>query len=103
MGKSCAAMKSLYASFFPAPGIPQHADSLPPAYPAIRRAQRLSYAAASVLADLPASEGRQALLEAPSISARLRLVLAALRKHRSVLAAVVAVKGLSSGGGEAAE
>ncbi|GAB4819423.1 hypothetical protein N2152v2_006469 [Parachlorella kessleri] len=57
---------------------------------------------ASVLADLPASEGRQALLEAPSISARLRLALAALRKHRSVLAAVVAVKGLGPGG-EAAD
>ncbi len=85
-----------------ATGTHQDVRSLPSAYPAIRRAQRLSYAVASVLADLPASEGRQALLEAPRISARLRLALAALRKHRSVLAAVVAVKGLGPGG-EAAD
>ncbi len=77
------------------PGAPP-AGSLHPSYPAIRRAQRLSYALASVLADVSPNEGRQALLEAPSVSARLRLALAGLRKHRSVLAAVVAVQGLSS-------
>lgn len=66
----------------------------PPDYPALRRAQRLSFACAALLADLSATEGRQAWVEACSICARLRLGLAALRKHRQVLAAVVAVEGL---------
>jgi hypothetical protein len=47
-----------------------------------------------MLANVPADEARQAWVEAGSVSARLRLGLAALRKHRQVLAAVVAVEGL---------
>lgn len=66
----------------------------PPDYPALRRAQRLSFACAALLADLSATEGRQAWVEAGSTCGRLRLALAALRKHRQVLAAVVAVEGL---------
>lgn len=66
----------------------------PPDYPALRRAQRLSFACAALLADLSATEGRQAWVEAGSTCTRLRLALAALRKHRQVLAAVVAVEGL---------
>ncbi|PRW20778.1 Meiotic nuclear division 1 [Chlorella sorokiniana] len=61
-----------------------------PDWPALRRLQHLSYAVTSQLANISASEGRQAFVEAPSICARLRLGLAALRKHRQVLAAVVA-------------
>ena len=49
---------------------------------------------ASMLANVSAAEGRQAWVEAPSICSRLRLGLAGLRKHRQVLAAVVAVEGL---------
>ena len=41
----------------------------------------------------------QALLEASSISARLRLLLGVLRKHRSVLTAVAAMKDLAGGEG----
>ena len=66
----------------------------PDAYPALRRVSRLSFALTTMLADLSPTEGRQAWAEAPSICARLRLGLAALRKHRQVLAAVVAVEGL---------
>jgi hypothetical protein len=65
-----------------------------PDYPATRRLQRLSFAVASMLANVSAAEGRQAWVEAPSICSRLRLGLAGLRKHRQVLAAVVAVEGL---------
>lgn len=53
-----------------------------PDWPALRRLQHLSYAVTSQLASVSASEGRQAFVEAPSICARLRLGLAALRKHR---------------------
>lgn len=53
-----------------------------PDWPALRRLQHLSYAVTSQLASISASEGRQAFVEAPSICARLRLGLAALRKHR---------------------
>ncbi|KAL4451643.1 hypothetical protein ABPG75_007305 [Micractinium tetrahymenae] len=66
----------------------------PPDYPALRRAQRLSFACAALLANVNAAEGRQAWVEAGSVCTRLRLGLAALRKHRQVLAAVVAVEGL---------
>lgn len=65
-----------------------------PDWPTLRRLQRLPFAAVSLLANVSGSEGRQAFLEAPSVCARLRLALAALRKHRQVLAAVVAVEGL---------
>lgn len=65
-----------------------------PDWPTLRRLQRLSFAVVCMLANVSGSEGRQAFLEAPSTSARLRLGLAALRKHRQVLAAVVAVEGL---------
>ena len=67
-----------------------------PQYPALRRIQRLSFALASSLGDVSASEGRQAWLEVNSIAGRLRLGLAALRRHRGVLAAVVAVRNLAS-------
>ncbi len=53
-----------------------------PDWPALRRLQHLSYAVTSQLANISASEGRQAFVEAPSICARLRLGLAALRQHR---------------------
>lgn len=66
-----------------------------PQYPALRRMQRLSYAAAISLMDMTPSEGRQAVLEANSVGARLRLVLASLIKHRKVLSAIAAVRGLS--------
>jgi Lon protease-like protein len=65
-----------------------------PGYPALRRVQRLSFALASCLADTSVAEGRQAVLEAPSISSRLRLALASLRRQRRVLAAVAAVRDL---------
>lgn len=66
-----------------------------PCYPPLRRVQRLSFALASSLGDVSASEGRQAWLEVNSVADRLRLGLAALRRHRGVLAAVVAVRNLS--------
>lgn len=65
-----------------------------PEYPSLRRAQRLSFAVVSLLGNVTAAEGRQAWVEAGSTCARLRLGLAALRSHRRVLAAVVAVEGL---------
>lgn len=76
------------------PAVLPPSPSLHPSYPPIRRAQRLSYALASVLGGISTDEGRQALLEAPSICARLRLIVAGLRRHRAVLAAVVAVQDL---------
>lgn len=76
-----------------AAGPGQHAH---PAYPPLRRAQRLSYALASAIGSVTNSEGRQEWLEAISIAARLRLGLEALRTHRSVLAAVVEVRKLDS-------
>jgi hypothetical protein len=71
----------------------QHGPGAHPDYPALRRAQRLSFAVTSLLGNVT-SEGRQAYVEAGSISARLRLGLAALRLNRHVLAAAVALKGL---------
>lgn len=62
------------------------------AYPSLRRAQRLSYALAAVLTDVSADEGRQALIEAGSTTARLQIQLARLRKHQNVLAALLAVE-----------
>ncbi|KAH7617703.1 hypothetical protein Ndes2526B_g07569 [Nannochloris sp. 'desiccata'] len=70
-----------------------------PAFPNLRRVQRLSFALASSLGDVSASEGRQAWLEVHSVAGRLRLGLSALRRHRDVLAAVVAVRNLSDNGG----
>ena len=67
-----------------------------PDYPPLRRAQRLSFALANMLPAFANSEARQALLEAGSTSARLRLVVAALRQQRNRLAAVAVLKGLSS-------
>jgi hypothetical protein len=67
--------------------------------PPLRRAQRLSYALASILGDVSPDEGRQALLEAGSTSARLRLGLAALRRRRVELQVALAM--LGGGGGEA--
>jgi Lon protease-like protein len=66
--------------------------------PPLRRAQRLSYALASILGDVSPDEGRQALLEAGSTSARLRLGLAALRRRRVELQVALAM--LGGGGGE---
>eukprot|EP00887_Chlorella_sp_A99_P001815 scaffold19.g1815.t1 len=51
-----------------------------PAYPALRRAQRLSYALANLLPTFSGSEARQALLEAGSTAARLRMIVAGLRE-----------------------
>jgi len=67
-----------------------------PEYPALRRTQRLSYALASRLGSVANSEGRQAWLEAPSVTSRLRKGVSGLVAHRSVLAAVVAVQSLDS-------
>jgi Lon protease-like protein len=70
-----------------------------PGFPQLRRIQRLSFALASSLGDVSASEGRQAWLEVHSVAGRLRLGLSALKRHRDVLAAVVAVRNLSDSGG----
>ena len=72
----------------------QQQAGAPPDYPALRRLHHLANATTSMLANVSATEGRQAWVEAGSLCARLRLGLAALRKHRQVLAAVVAVEGL---------
>ena len=66
-----------------------------PAYPALRRLERLSYLGVTVMANVSNSEGRQALLEAPSLCARLRILLAALRQQRGMLGAIVALKQVS--------
>jgi hypothetical protein len=64
-----------------------------PRYPGLRRAQRLSFALASII-DVAPGEGRQALLEAGSVAARLRAAAGRLVRQRKVLAALAAVKGL---------
>jgi len=74
-----------------------------PGFPSLRRVQRLSFALASSLGDVSASEGRQAWLEVHSISGRLRLGLSALKRHRDVLAAVVAVRNLRDNGGSSGD
>lgn len=68
--------------------------SADPLYPPLRRAAKLSWAAALVTGQVDTDKGdmRQALLEAPSIASRLRFVLAVLQKHAKVLAALAAVK-----------
>jgi hypothetical protein len=72
-----------------------HAD---PLWPPLRRAARLSWAAALACCqpDLDKGERLQALLEAPSIAHRLRFVLAVLSKQAKVLAALAAVKDVGS-------
>jgi hypothetical protein len=60
-------------------------------YPVARRLQRLSYTLLSVVNEFSEVEARQAALEAGSVTARLKLGLAALRWHSKVLAAVAAV------------
>lgn len=81
---------ALYA-FAASEGTDVHAD---PLYPPLRRAAKLSWAAALVTGQVDTDKGdmRQALLEAPSIASRLRFVLAVLQKHAKVLAALAAVK-----------
>jgi hypothetical protein len=69
-----------------------------PLWPPLRRAAKLSWAAALVTGELDLDKGpqtsdlRQALLETSSIALRLRYVLAVLQKHAKVLAALAAVK-----------
>jgi hypothetical protein len=66
-----------------------------PAYPALRRAQRLSFAIMAVLVDtISPSEGRQAFIEAGSTTARLRMALARICHHRRVMQAVAAMEDL---------
>eukprot|EP00775_Hariotina_reticulata_P008771 gene8771-8950_t len=78
-----------------ADGMDVHAD---PLWPPLRRAARLSWAAALACCqtDLDKGERLQALLEAPSIAHRLRFVLAVLSKQAKVLAALAAVKDVGS-------
>jgi hypothetical protein len=67
-----------------------HAD---PQWPPLRRAARLSWAAALATGrELEQGELRQALLECTSVASRLRFVLDVLQKHAKVLAALAAVK-----------
>lgn len=85
---------SQYA-FAASEGMDVHAD---PLWPPLRRAAKLSWAAALVTGEFDLDKGpqtsdlRQALLETPSIASRLRYVLAVLQKHARVLAALAAVK-----------
>jgi hypothetical protein len=85
---------SKYA-FAASEGMDVHAD---PLWPPLRRAAKLSWAAALVTGEFDLDKGpatsdlRQALLETPSIASRLRYVLAVLQKHAKVLAALAAVK-----------
>jgi hypothetical protein len=71
-----------------------------PLWPPLRRAAKLSWAAALATGELDLDKGpqtselRQALLETCSITSRLRYVLAVLQKHAKVLAALAAVKDL---------
>lgn len=58
------------------------------------RLQRLSYMLVLLMPEVSASEGRQAVLEIPSIASRLLMVIGSLRRQRRVLAAVAALKGL---------
>ena len=62
------------------PGIAA-ASHLPPH----RRALKLSYALSAFLPEFSPTLGRQELLEAPSVEARLRLLQAVLRRHEAVL------------------
>lgn len=68
-----------------------HAD---PLWPPLRRAAKLSWAAAVVVGQMEQDKGdmRQALLETPSVAQRLRFVSAVLSKHVKVLSAIAAVK-----------
>lgn len=75
-----------------------------PGYPALRRQQRLSYSLANSLPALGSgSEARQALLEAGSVSGRLRLLLTALRGERNRLAALAAIKSAGPRGEDGGE
>jgi len=58
------------------------------------RARRLSFAVLSVMAETSQDEGRQAWLETNGLAARLDLSARLLAKHRGVLAALAAVKGV---------
>lgn len=69
-----------------------------PLYPPLRRASRFSYAVAAAVLDIHPGEGRQAFLECPTVVDRLRIVLSCLIKHRKVLAAWAAVKGMQEKG-----
>lgn len=85
---------SQYA-FAASEGMDIHAD---PLWPPLRRAARLSWAAALVTGEFDLDKGpqtsdlRQLLLETPSIASRLRYVLEVLQRHAKVLAALAAVK-----------
>lgn len=78
-------------AFAASEGMDVHAD---PLWPPLRRAAKLSWAAALVTGQVDPDKGdmRQALLETPSVASRLRYVLAVLQKHAKVLAALAAVK-----------
>lgn len=58
------------------------------------RLQRLSYMLVLLMPEVSESEGRQAVLEMPSIASRLLMLIGSLRRQRRVLAAVAALKGL---------
>lgn len=72
-------------------GTDVHAE---PLHPPLRRAAKLSWAAALATGQVGHDKGeqRQALLEACSLASRLRFVLAVLQKHKHVLAALAAVE-----------
>ncbi|BDA48717.1 hypothetical protein COCOBI_12-3990 [Coccomyxa sp. Obi] len=62
-------------------------------YPPLRRAQRLAYSLATVLQeDFDHAEGRQAILEARTTAARLKLVLEVLLRQRNRLQALAALR-----------
>lgn len=65
-----------------------------PLWPPLRRAARLSWAAAAVVGHMEQDRGdmRQALLECTSVASRLRFMSAVLSKHIKVLSAIAAVK-----------
>ena len=67
-------LASLQPGTVPASRLPPH-----------RRALKLSYALSAFLPEFSQTLGRQELLEAPSVEARLRLLQATLRRHEAAL------------------
>lgn len=70
-------------------GLPEEVDGV-----VLLRLQRLSYMLVLLMPEVSESEGRQAVLEMPSIAARMLMLIGSLRRQRRVLAAVAALKGL---------
>lgn len=64
---------------------------------ALLRLQRLSYMLVLLMPEISEAEGRQSVLEMPSIAARMLMLIGSLRRQRRVLAAVAALKGLDDG------